>query len=348
VPTLYVTEPGAVVRRRVGSLIVTCDPPNSSLENGENDRKSLLLEVEPRRLEMIGLVGRVHMTAEATRMCLENGIAVSWISRRGTLLGRLVPELSRTADLRLQQFRTIENAASGMELGQCFIDAKLANAAAFLSTLRSNRPGEPRFAETIAHLGRLRERACKTTDREALLGLEGEGAARYFSVLGLAFSGDIAFEARRRRPPPDPANALLSLGYVLLTNLVASILEARGLDPYLGVLHTPRSGRPSLALDMMEEFRHPLVDRLVLRLCNRRQFRPDCFEIDPGTSGIRLKHDSLKRFFREWEAMLGVSMAGLDEEIAVEQAVRRQIDRLVGHMRGRDPYRALLLRGAPQ
>ena len=106
-PTLYVTEPSAVVRRRAGSLIVTCEEDNSSPEKGEDDRKSLLLEVEPRRLEMIGLVGRVHMTAEATRMCLDNGIAVSWISRRGALLGRLVPELSRTADLRLHQFRTI-------------------------------------------------------------------------------------------------------------------------------------------------------------------------------------------------------------------------------------------------
>ncbi len=279
-------------------------------------------------------------------MCLDKGIAVSWISRRGALLGRLVPELSRTADLRLHQFRTIENTASAMELGRCFIDAKLANAVALLSTIRSNRPREPRFAEAIKHLGRLRERISITTDREVLLGFEGEGAARYFSVLGLAFSGDIEFETRRRRPPPDPANALLSLGYVLLTNLIANILEARGFDPYLGVLHTPRSGRPSLALDMMEEFRHPLVDRFVLRLCNRRQFRPDCFETDPKTSGIRLKRDSLKRFFREWEAMLDTRMAGLDESVTVEQGLRRQIDRLAAHIRGHEPYRALLLRGA--
>ena len=271
-------------------------------------------------------------------------IAVSWISRGGALLGRLVPELSRTADLRLHQFRTIENTDSAMELGRSFVDAKLANAAAFLSNLRSNRTGEPRFGQTIAHLGRLRERIPTTKDRETLLGFEGEGAAQYFSVLGLAFSGDITFETRRRRPPPDPANALLSLGYVLLTNLIASILEARGFDPYLGVLHTPRSGRPSLALDMIEEFRHPLVDRFVLRLCNRRQFRPECFKTDEKTSGIRLKRDHLKHFFREWEGMLDTRMAGLDDDISVEQAVQRQVDRLADHIRGREAYRALLLK----
>ena len=332
------------MRRRAGSLIITCEKRTSSPEKRGDGRKSILLEVEPRRLEMIGLVGRVHMTAEATRMCLDNGIAVSWISRGGALLGRLVPELSRTADLRLHQFRTIENTATAMELGRRFVDAKLANAAALLSTLRSNRPGEPRFGVTISHLERLRERISTTKDRETLLGFEGEGAAQYFSVLGLAFSGSIKFEARRRRPPPDPANALLSLGYVVLTNLIASILEARGLDPYLGVLHTLRSGRPSLALDIIEEFRHPIVDRFVLRLCNRRQFRPDSFETDAKTSGIRLKRDSLKQFFREWEGMIDARMVGLDDNISVEQAVRRQVDRLAAHMRGREPYQALVIK----
>jgi len=346
VPTLYVTEPGAVVRRRAGSLIVTCEREISPSGSDTGERSSLLLEVEPHRLEMLGLVGYVHITAEATRLCLRSGIAISWLTRGGALIGRLVPELSRTADLRLQQFRTVENTASAMELGRYFIDAKLANAGAFLSALRSNRPGEPRFGEAIKHLAGLRERIFTITDRDTLLGLEGEGAARYFSVLGLAFSGEITFETRRRRPPPDPANALLSLGYVLLTNFIAGILEARGLDPYLGALHTPRSGRPSLALDIIEEFRHPVVDRFVLSLCNRRQFRPDCFETDPKTTGTRLKRDRLRQFFRAWESMFDAPMAGLGENISVEQAVQRQIDRLAAHMRGRETYGALLLAGA--
>ncbi|MCY4259122.1 MAG: CRISPR-associated endonuclease Cas1 [Rhodobacteraceae bacterium] len=345
-PTLYVTEPGAVVRKQAGSLIITSGGGSPSHDNRARSPRTTLLEVEPHRLEMIGLVGRVNMTAGAMRMCLKSGIAVSWLTRGGALLGRLVPELSRTADLRLHQFRTIENTAYAMELGRCFIDAKLANATALLSALRSNRPGEPRLSQSIAHLGDLRERVSDATDRDTLMGLEGEGAACYFSVLGLAFSGDIKFSARRRRPPPDPANALLSLGYVLLTNFIAGILEARGFDPYLGVLHTPRSGRPSLALDLIEEFRHPVVDRFVLRLSNRRQFRPDCFETDPKTSGTRLKRDSLKKFFHEWEAMLDARMAGLSVDISVEQALQTQADRLANHIRGREPYRPRLLREA--
>ncbi len=193
---------------------------------------------------------------------------------------------------------------------------------------------------------RLRERAAAAPDCETLLGIEGEGAGRYFSTLVHAFSGEIRFAARRRRPPPDPANALLSLGYVLLANRIAGLLEARGLDPYLGFLHRPRSGRPALALDMMEEFRHPVVDRFVLRLCNRRQVRPACFETDLRTCGVRLTKSGLRRFLRAWEGFLDARMAGLGEDLSVEEAMRRQADRLAAHLRGNEPYVAAMLAAA--
>lgn len=292
---------------------------------------------------MIGLVGRVHITAEATRMCFENGISVSWLSRNGKLRGRLVPELSRTADLRLLQYQTISDGTRTLELCKTIIGAKLANAASLISTIRSNRPKEPRFSGAITHLNRLRKKIPEITDLQTLLGHEGEGAAQYFSVLGLAFSGDIAFETRRRRPPPDPANALLSLGYVLLENLISGMLEARGFDPYMGVFHKQRSGRPSLALDIMEEFRHPVVDRFVLRLCNRRQLKSDDFETSQKNSGMRLKRDSLKNFFREWEKFLDNKMANLDSDLSIEAALDRQINRLADYLRGRDLYQPLLL-----
>ena len=344
-PTLYVTEPGAVVRRRAGSLVVTVDADRASSTISETENATLLMEFEPCRLEMIALVGRVHITSEATRLSLDQGIAVSWLSRSGKLLGRMVPELSRTADLRLHQFRMTEDHTAAMILCRAFIDAKLANASAVLSSIRSNRPGEPRFSAAISHLHGVRKRVAVAKDRDSLLGFEGEGASRYFSAFGLAFSGDIGFEVRRRRPPPDPANALLSLGYVLLANLITGTLEARGFDPYAGFLHTPRSGRPGLALDLIEEFRHPVVDRFVLRLCNRRQFRPTCFEADRGTSGLRLTRAGLRRFFREWEACLDARMVGLAEHLSVEQVIQRQVDRLASHVRGRDAYQPVLLRG---
>ena len=123
-PALYVTEPGAVVRYRTGSLVVTLDE-KSALPSGKGTVRQCLIEVEPHHVETIGLVGRVHMTAKATRLCLERGIPLVWMSRNGRLLGRLVPELSRTADLRLRQFRMFEDSDAALALGACSLRPRL-------------------------------------------------------------------------------------------------------------------------------------------------------------------------------------------------------------------------------
>ncbi|MDE0209875.1 MAG: CRISPR-associated endonuclease Cas1 [Boseongicola sp.] len=338
-PALYVTEPGAVLRYRTGSLIVTRDEKTAA-PGGERTARQCLIEVEPHHVETIGLVGRTHMTTRATRLCLDQGIPVFWMSRNGRLLGRLVPELSRTADLRLRQYRMFEDTDAALALGRLFIEAKIANAAALISALRSNRPGIREFGTVIGELETLRSRAASADDRGTLMGVEGDAARRYFHVLGKGFSGPIGFSGRQKRPPPDPANALLSFGYVLLANLIASLLEARGFDPYLGMLHTVRSGRPSLALDMMEEFRHPVVDRFVLRTCNRRQFMPENFGKDKG-KGVRLTKDGLRRYFREWEAYLDAPMAGMESGQSILRTVQVQADRLAAHVRGTECYQPL-------
>ena len=177
-----------------------------------------------------------------------------------------------------------------------------------------------------------------------LLGYEGDAARRYFAGLRLGFTGAIGFDGRARRPPPDPANALLSFGYVLLANVLASLLEACGFDPYLGFMHAVRSGRPSLALDLLEELRHPVVDRFVLRVCNRGQLRPEHFETDAERGGVRLTRAGMRIFFRTWEAFMDAPLPGIGEEMAPEELLRRQVDRLAAHVRDRAPYQPLLLR----
>lgn len=342
-PTLYVTEPGAVVRRRVGSFIVTLDEDSDATGTASRRRRELL-EVEPHRLELIALIGRAHVTSNATRFCLEQGVALAWFRRNGDFIGRLVPELSRTADLRLSQFRIADDERRALPLARQFVAAKLNNAAAVLSALRSNRPHTASLGNAVTEIDAIAARIEDAMDREVLLGLEGDAARRYFSGLQAGFSGDMVFAGRARRPPPDPVNALLSFGYVLLANALASLLEGRGFDPYLGFMHAVRSGRPSLALDLMEELRHPVVDRFVSRICNLRRIRPGHFEEDSERGGVRLTRDGLRKFFSAWEAFMDAPLAGLREDMSAEAAVRRQVDRLASHVRGQDPYRPLLLR----
>ena len=342
-PTLYVTKPGSVIRRSAGSIVVTRDEdPDGSGPLPERRRR--LLEVEPHRLELIALVGAAHITSDATKLCLEQGIAVAWFRRNGHFMGRLVPELSRTADLRLAQFRMAEDDLQVLRLARIFISAKLRNAIGVLTALRSNRPGQPVLGRVIVELRKMVDQVERTPRRATLFGLEGDAARRYFTGLRLGFTSAIGFAGRARRPPPDPANALLSFGYVLLTNALASLLEARGFDPYLGFLHAVRSGRPSLALDLLEELRHPVVDRFVLRVCNLRRLRPEHFQADHGSGGVRLTRQGMRIFFRTWEAFMDAPLAGITEDLPPEELLRRQADRLAKHVRGRESYRPLVLR----
>ena len=219
--------------------------------------------------------------------------------------------------------------------------AKLRNAAAVLRGLRGNYPDNPALRPAADELETLADRAAAAESCEALLGLEGTGARGYFAALGTAFRAELTFAGRQQRPAPDPVNALLSLGYVLLGNQLAGLLEARGLDPAVGFVHAPRAGRPSLALDLLEEFRPAVVDRFVLRLCNLRIVRPEQFEPDPERAGgVRLTRDGLKRFFGAWEKYLRRPLRAADdaEEWDVRERLRRQVEGLVAALRSGGPY----------
>ena len=137
----------------------------------------------------------------------------------------------------------------------------------------------------------------------SVMGIEGETTAAYFRAFEKMLLGELKFTTRSRRPPKDPINALLSLGYTLITNELLSILCAVGFDPYIGFLHGINYGRPSLALDIVEEFRHPVVDHFTLNLINNRILTADDFECRED-NGIYLTDDARKTYFIHYEKMI--------------------------------------------
>ncbi len=338
-PALYVTEPGAVVRRSAGSIVVTLDEdPDGAGPLPEHRRR--LIEVEAHRLELVALFGRVHITSDATRYCLREGVDLAWFTRGGRLLGRVVSGLPRSGEVRLAQYRRTEDSAGRFALARKIVEAKIRNGVEVLRGLQSNRPGHTGLASAIVEGRRAADRLAEVETVEALLGLEGAAARQYFTGLGRGFTSDIVFTGRVRRPPPDPANALLSLAYVLLGNLLSGLIEARGLDPSIGFYHELRPGRPSLALDLVEELRSPVVDRFVLRLCNLRIIRPEMFTEDPDQKGVRLTQAGLKIFLREWEKNLDRSVKedGAETVLSVHQVMRRQVERIASDLRGGESY----------
>lgn len=261
---VYITEQGAVVSKRRGVIVVAKGP-------------HVLQTIHLHGLEQLVLLGQIQISTQALRALLQAGTETVLLTMTGKFLGRLSSGLSRNIGLRRLQFHKLDRTDEIVAFCRCCVKGKLEN---YLTLLR--RHNRTLKSETIARDAAgirhcLQELPTATTPN-IIRGLEGAGSARYFSALRSIFRAPgLAFFRRARRPPPDPINILLSLGYTILTNLVHSICEAAGLDPYLGALHTPRYGRPSLALDLIEEFRPVIVDATAIRVINTRAITANDF-----------------------------------------------------------------------
>jgi CRISPR-associated protein Cas1 len=238
-------------------------------------------QVRMGEVDEVLLFGAVTLTPSAVGALLARGVDTVFLTARGRYRGRLVGRAGRNVELRVAQFERLRDPAAALELARAFVAGKVTNQRALL--LRAQR--EQQRDDLAAATGMLRRMlaAVETApDVETLRGLEGQASAAHFGVFGRCIRNPaFAFRGRTRRPPRDPVNAMLSFGYTLLTMAAESAVLRVGLDPMLGALHAPDYGRPSLALDLVEEFRPVVVDALALRLVNRRQVAPEDFEQPP-------------------------------------------------------------------
>jgi len=249
-----------------------------------------------RRTAILGRVGNIGLTTPALNRLMAAGVDVIFLSQEGVYRGRLIGPLTRFGQLRQRQYELLGSPRVRLTLAQHLVHGKCLNMRTLLQ--RYNRElGRGEIAASVERLGALAERARRTSSLNALRGVEGSASAAYFSVFRLLLKRDWHFEKRQRRPPPDPVNVLLSFGYTLLTRELEASVALVGLDPYIGALHEPEYGRPSLALDLVEEFRAIVVDSVVLRCLNNDLIVPDDFS--PGQTPDRpvLLSDRGKRAF---------------------------------------------------
>ena len=255
------------------------------------------------RLDDILIIGNVGITTPALKRLFERGVEVTFLTVHGHYQGRLVGATTPHAALRRAQYRRADDPAWSLMQAQACVDGKLRNARALLQRFARNRASVDSVVSTTADdLSTYIARVGRTTRLSALLGVEGSATARYFGGLRALFDPAWQFPARSRRPPADPVNVLLSLGYTLLLHKVTGAVSACGLDPYMGYLHQVEYGRASLALDLMEEFRPLLVDSLVLRCCGDGRVLPDDFR--PGGEGERaivFSPEGQRRFISAFE-----------------------------------------------
>lgn len=292
--TLYIISPGAWARKDGTNIVVQVD-------GKECGRAPLHL------LGSVICFGNAGMSPQLMHACAEAGISVVYLSAYGKFLARVEGPTSGNVLLRRAQHK--QSLEAPERIARSIVAAKAANQR---GVLRRYLRDHDKSAETIiAAERRLSDVARKALEAETLeqaRGLEGEGANAYFSVFNEMIRVEgLLFKGRSRRPPLDEPNALLSFLYVLLSVDCRSALESVGLDPQIGFLHKDRPGRASLALDLMEEFRAPFVDRLCLSLFNRRQVTSLDFHHEK-TGGVSLSETSRKVVLEAWQARKRASL----------------------------------------
>lgn len=323
--TLYVTTQGAYLRKEGEALVVSV----------ENETR---LRIPIHTLAGVVCFGNVTCSPYLMHHCAENDVLLSFMSERGRFLARVQGPVSGNVLLRREQYRRADDIASAALVAQSFVLAKTANLRTVLQRALRDHGENSAVQHAVLRLSRIMQDVRQVCDLDTMRGKEGDAGRRYFSVLDnliTAQKGEFSFQGRNRRPPLDNVNALLSFLYSLLAQDCVSALEGVGLDPQVGFLHRDRPGRPSLALDLMEEFRAPVVDRLVLSLINLKQLTSNGF-VTRESGAVEMTDDTRKTVLVSYQKRKQEELVHpfLQEKAPIGTCFHLQALLLARHLRG--------------
>lgn len=288
--TLYVTTPEAYLAKDGLNVVV-------SVDREERFRIPIM------NVESIVTFGYMGASPGLMKLCMDNNVSLVFMSPQGRFIGRVQGATKGNVLLRKKQYSLSEDENVALHLAKLFIIGKVFNTRSILQRFLRDNGADEDVEYAVKQLEWRKKCVMETTNMEILRGEEGRAANVYFGVfehLILHQKDDFTFGGRSRRPPKDEVNAMLSFVYTLIANDMAAALESVGLDPYVGFMHTLRPGRTSLALDMMEELRAYLGDRLVLSMINRRQVTKKGF-ICQGDEGVQMTDDCRKELLTTWQ-----------------------------------------------
>lgn len=337
------------MKQHLNTLYVTSDGARLTLD-GETVSVSLmgakLIRVPLHNLEAIQTFGwDIWASPQLMSECATKGIHVAFCSPYGKMMYRVAGFTSGNVLLRRQQYRLADSAEASLAIAREMVAAKVLNSRIVLQRAVRDHQQHEALLKTIDLLARNVRLARRAETVESLLGMEGQAAELYFAAFpSLITAPGWKFDSRNRRPPQDPVNAMLSFAYALLAADCKSAVESVGLDSCVGMYHRDRPGRPGLALDLMEEFRAPLADRLVLSLLNRRQISEKDFAIE-SSGGVRLSDDARRLVLRSWQERKSETLLHplLQEKVTIGLLPHIQARLLAQHIRGSlDAYPPML------
>ena len=289
--TLYVTTPESYLSKDGLNVVVSA-----------NQKEIFRIPIV--NIEGIVTFGYLGASPGLMKLCAEYNVSLCFLSPHGKFIGRFQGPIKGNVLLRTKQWDFTKNEKFALEVSKLFIAGKIQNYRNILARFLRDNGNNEKVKEVVGQLKYCKQKDLASADLDYLRGVEGDAANRYFEVFSqliLQQKDDFIFTGRNRRPPKDAVNALLSFVYTLIASDMASALETVGLDPYIGFLHTLRPGRVSLALDMMEELRAYLGDRLVLSLINRKQLTIRDF-IRQGEDSVVMTDNGRKIILTAWQS----------------------------------------------
>ena len=318
---LYITQQGATLHKSGNQIIV-------------KKERDVLQEIPIVQLDEVVIFGNGHLTTQTMGYLLHKNIPVSFLSSHGKYKGKLQPPYAKDTLIRKDQYAVAADPQRCLAFAKGFIRGKLTN------TIRFSQRQRTQNAEIQSAIDTMRQTLGKlegAQNLESLLGYEGTGAAAYYRAFRQFLTHDWGFTARQFRPPPDPINAMLSLGYTLLHNHVYAFTNVVGLDPYCGYFHQPKHGHAALASDLMEEFRQIVVDGYVLSLVNNNRVRPEDFE--QTDKGIRFTKAALDQFLTGYYGRMQQTFQHptRDEKTTYLRCIELQVRHLARVVTGEDP-----------
>lgn len=338
---LHIKEQGAAVRRNIERIQVT------ALDRDSGKRK-VLSEAPVRELEQVAIYGNVQLTTPAASLLLQHEVDIVFLSLYGTFRGRLAYSGSKHARLRHAQLRLTGDEGKALAVAARIVQAKLANQRNTLLRLSDQVVNRQATAIERAsqNIQRMRSECIKARTLDSLRGYEGRAAADYFGAIRVLLPVGWDFPGRKYHPAPDPFNALLSFGYALLLKDCSAAIQLVGLDPYLGCFHELDYGKPSLTLDLMEEFRPLAVDRPALQMALSGAIQPTDFVFtqDPARP-VEIGERLMPKIIEAYEQTLNQTVAqGSDGQ---QQLLRRCLElqaRIFGRvaMAERSAYEGLI------
>lgn len=301
-------------------------------------KDGMVKSIPAETLEVIEVFGKVQITTQCVTECLKRGVNIIFYSTYGAYFGRLISTNHVNVQRQRIQAKVTEDIQFKLDFSKRIIGAKIRNQIVILRRYARNR--ENNIQRAVVEMQNMYKKLENAQNIEQIMGYEGAAAKIYFRELGRLIDQEFAFSGRNRRPPHDPFNSLISLGYSIILNELYGKIEGNGLNPYFGIMHSDREKHPTLASDLMEEWRAVLIDSVALSMLNGHELLRKDFYSGIDQPGVFLEKDAFKKYVQKLETKFRTEsryLTYVDYSVSFRRAMDLQINQFICAIEEQNP-----------